>query len=303
LFALSRPLSHKAAIAQALFVTFLWSTSWVLIKLGLQDIPPLPFAGLRYALAFLVLLPFALRSGASRAALRSITPRELGVLAIYGLLFVAITQGAQFVGLALLPAATVSLLLNFSPVVVALFGVLFLAELPTRQQWLGIGVYLAGIIIYFAPSGLAETQIVGVAVVLLAVMSNAASSVMGRHINQGSRLSALLITTVSMGVGSAALLGVGIAAQGLPALTATHWLYIVWLAVVNTAVAFPLWNNSLRSLTAVESSIINSTMLAQIAMLAFVFLGEKLDAQELLGMALVALGVLWVQLRGAKRKT
>ena len=303
MFALSRPLSHKAAIAQALFVTFLWSTSWVLIKMGLQDIPPLPFAGLRYALAFLVLLPFALRSGSSRGALRSITPRELGVLAIYGLLFVAITQGAQFVGLALLPAATVSLLLNFSPVVVALFGVLFLAELPTRQQWLGIGVYLAGIIIYFAPSGLAEAQVVGVAVVLLAVMSNAASSVMGRHINRGGRLSALLITTVSMGVGSAALLGVGIAAQGLPALTATHWLYIAWLAVVNTAAAFPLWNNSLRTLTAVESSIINSTMLAQIAVLAFVFLDEKLDAQELLGMALVALGVLWVQLRGAKRKT
>jgi drug/metabolite transporter (DMT)-like permease len=303
LFALSRPLSHKAAIAQALFVTFLWSTSWVLIKLGLQDIPPLPFAGLRYALAFLVLLPFALGSRSSRATLRSITPRELGVLAIYGLLFVAITQGAQFVGLALLPAATVSLLLNFSPVVVALFGVLFLSELPTRQQWLGIGVYLAGIIIYFAPSGLAGTQVVGVTVVLLAVMSNAASSVMGRHINRDSRLSALLITTVSMGAGSAALLGVGIATQGLPALTTTHWLYIVWLAVVNTALAFPLWNNSLRTLTAVESSIINSTMLAQIAVLAFVFLGEKLNAQELLGMALVALGVLWVQLRGAKRKT
>ena len=47
---------------QALFVTFLWSTSWVLIKIGLQDIPALTFAGLRYGLAFLCLLPFLLFS-------------------------------------------------------------------------------------------------------------------------------------------------------------------------------------------------------------------------------------------------
>ncbi len=48
---------HGKAVLQALFVTFLWSTSWVFIKLGLTDIPALTFAGLRYSLAFLCLLP------------------------------------------------------------------------------------------------------------------------------------------------------------------------------------------------------------------------------------------------------
>ena len=41
---------HVRAVVQALFVTFFWSTSWVLIKFGLKDIPALPFAGLRYTL-------------------------------------------------------------------------------------------------------------------------------------------------------------------------------------------------------------------------------------------------------------
>ena len=50
------------AIIQALFVTFLWSTSWVLIKIGLEDIPALTFAGLRYFLAFLILIPVFLTS-------------------------------------------------------------------------------------------------------------------------------------------------------------------------------------------------------------------------------------------------
>ena len=52
---------HHRAVLQALFVTFLWSISFVLIKFGLEDIPPLLFAGLRYMLAFLVLLPLLWR--------------------------------------------------------------------------------------------------------------------------------------------------------------------------------------------------------------------------------------------------
>ena len=50
-----------SALLTAVFVTFLWSTSWVLIKVGLAaSLPPLPFAGLRYGLAALCLAPFAL---------------------------------------------------------------------------------------------------------------------------------------------------------------------------------------------------------------------------------------------------
>ena len=45
------------AILLALFVTFLWSTSWILIKIGLKEIPALTFAGLRYLLGFFFLLP------------------------------------------------------------------------------------------------------------------------------------------------------------------------------------------------------------------------------------------------------
>ena len=52
------PSSHAVPILQALLVTFLWSSSFVIIKIGLEEIPPLVFAGARYFIAFLVLLPF-----------------------------------------------------------------------------------------------------------------------------------------------------------------------------------------------------------------------------------------------------
>ena len=80
-------------------------------------------------------------------------------------------------------------------------------------------------------------------------------------------------------------------------MTWQDWAIIAWLAVVNTAFAFTLWNHTLRTLSAVESSVINSLMLPQIAIMAFVFLDETLNTKEILGLILVGIGVLIVQLK------
>ena len=50
------------AAGQALFVTVLWASSWVIIKFGLEEIPPLLFSGLRYEIAALALLLLQSRS-------------------------------------------------------------------------------------------------------------------------------------------------------------------------------------------------------------------------------------------------
>lgn len=290
------PSSHTRAALQALFVTFLWSTSWVLIKLGLEDIPALTFAGLRYVLAFLCLLPLAWRSG-QLGALRRLPRADWGRLIVLGLLFYTVTQGAQFLGLERLPAATTSLLFSFTTGVVALLGIPLLGERPTRGQWGGIAIYLVGALVYFYPVALPREQVVGLLIMLVGVLANALSTVLGRDVNRAATLPALAVTVASMGVGSVVLLGTGIAVQGLPALDARGWLIIVWLALVNTAFAFTLWNHTQRTLPAVETSIINNTMLIQIAVLAWVFLGEALNAREIGGLALAAIGTLLVQLR------
>lgn len=294
------PLPHKQAVFAALFVTFLWSTSWVLIKWGLRDIPALTFAGLRYVLASLCLLPFVLRQP-HLEALRALPGRQWARLAVFGLLFITVTQGAQFLGLKYLPAVTVSLLLNFTPVIVALMGIELLSERPTLRQWAGIALYLTGIGVYFYPVTFPENEALGIAFVMVAMLFNAGSSVMGRHINREGRVGPLVVTAVSMGAGSMMLLAIGLATEGVPTLSLTNWAFVVWLAVVNTALAFPLWNHTQRTLAAVESSIINSTMLVQIAILAWLFLGETLTWQDLAGMALVIGGLLAVQIRGVMR--
>ncbi|HUP27638.1 MAG TPA: DMT family transporter [Chloroflexia bacterium] len=292
--------SHRAALLQALFVTFLWSTSWVLIKIGLHDVPALTFAGLRYMLAVICLLPFVLRP-THVAALRSMTAGEYRHLLLLGVFYIAITQGAQFVGLALLPAVTVSLLLNFTPVLVAVMGIFVLREIPTRSQWAGVMLYLVGVAIYFYPVVLPADQVLGLAVMVVGVLSNTASALLGRKINREANLHPLLVTAFSMGVGAVILLFTGVVAQGLPALSLSSWLIIAWLAAVNTAFALTIWNQTMRTLSAVESSTINGTMLVQIALLAWIFLGEGVTWKGMVGMALVALAAVLSQRRPNSR--
>ena len=192
-------------------MTMLWASSWVLIKFGLRNnIPAISFAGLRYSLAWLCLLPFVLYKKEQHLALKQLSRGAWIRLSILGFVFYTLTQGSQFLSLAYLPAAMVSLLLNLTPVLVGIAGIFFLSEQPTKFQWFGIG---------------------------LAIL------------------------------------------------------------VVNTAFAFTLWNHTLRTLSAVESSVINSLMMPQIAILALLFLDEALNAKEIWGLALVGVGVLIVQLK------
>lgn len=294
--------AHLTAVLQALFVAFLWSTSWVLIKLGLQaSLPPVTFAGLRYALAFVCLAPFVIASPAHRAALQAFTRRTWGWLALLGVVYYAVTMAGQYIGLAYLPSATVTVLLNFTPVLIALAGGWVTSERPTRLQWGGILLSVAGAVIYFLPLQIPAGQGIGLAAALVGLAANAVSAVLGRKINHQSGVSPLLVTFTSMGIGGAVLLGGGALIQGFGPLDRTQWLIIGWLAVVNTAAAFTLWNHTLRTLTAVESSIINGTMLPQIAILAWVFLGEPLNPRQIGGILLVAAGTLIVQLRRRAR--
>lgn len=277
-------------------VTFLWSTSWVLIKIGLQaQLPALTFAGLRYTLAFLILAPLVLFNPQYRQQLRAIPWLTWKQLAWLGLVLYVLTQGAQFISLSLLPAATVTLMLNLTGIVVGGINIAKGVEKPTRRQWLAMLLSGIGVGVYFLPLDLPPGAWLGLAVAGGGVLANAAGAVLGRQVNQQATLPPLLVTFVSMGIGSALLLGLGGVIQGFGLLQGSQWVIIGWLALVNTAFAFTLWNRTLQTLTAVESSVLNSLMLPQIALLAWLFLGEGLSGRQIVGLVLVGMGVLLVQ--------
>lgn len=288
--------SHRIAVFQALFVVFLWATSWVFVKIGLKDIPPITFAGMRYFTAFLCLTAVLLFSGA-RNEIKQLTRTMWLKFILLGILLYAGTQGAIFVTLAYLPAVTTNLLWSFSTVGVAVLGIFWLAEKPTWLQWGGIALAIAGAIIYFTPISIPKNQWIGVIVALIGVTTNVLSSVLGREINRSESHHPLVVTVISMGTGSILLLLAGFTSEKLPVLNLQGWGIILWLALVNTAFAFTLWNHTLRTLTATESSIINGTMMVWIPILAILFLGETITSKEIIGLVVTGIGTLIVQLR------
>jgi len=293
---MSKSPSHLTSIMLALLVTFLWSTSFVIIKIGLDEIPPLTFAGLRYTIAFICLLPFVFTKTNS-TVIKKLEKKDWGKLILLGILFYAFTQGTQFIGLSLLPAVTVSLWLNFTPLIVAVMAIFLINEYPTALQWFGVIFFIVGIIIYFFPVALSGDQETGLIVMTVGVLANSASAVLGRNINREARINPIVVTVISMGIGSILLLVIGIILQGLPPISFQNVLYLLWLAIINTALAFTIWNFTLRTLSAMESSIINGTMLIQIAVLAWIFLSEAITLQEGIGMLIAAIGAILVQLR------
>jgi drug/metabolite transporter (DMT)-like permease len=291
---------RRVAMLQAFLVTFLWATSWVLIKIGLEDIPALPFAGLRYSLGFVCLLPLLLVP-ARRKRLRHIPAHMWGLLVILGILYYTITQGTQFVGLAYLPAITVNMVLSFTSVIVGLMGIRLLGERPGGWQWAGVGIYLLGALAYFYPLKIPAAEVVGYVAVTLGLLANASSSVLGRSVNRQGAVGPIEVTVITMGIGSIGLLVGGVLTQGLPPLSVRSWLLIAYLAVVNTAFAFTLWNHTLRVLPAMESSVINGTLMIQIPILAVIFLHETVSLLQGVGIALAVVGTLAVQLGGERR--
>jgi len=283
-------------VLAAILVTVLWSSSWVLIRIGLDDeaLPPLTFAGLRYGLAALVLVGWVARRARLRHQVASLGRRQVGRLALLGVVFYTITQGAQFVAIDRQPAATTSLVLSVTPLVVAAASARTLGERASRRQLVGAGLVALGAWAYFA--GSLGATVVGMVAAGVGLAANAASAVMGRHVNRDATTSPVVVTAVSMAIGAGLLVVVGLAVEGMPEVSLRAGLLVAWLALVNTAAAFTLWNHAQRHLTVVESTGINNTMLVQIAFLAWIFLGEPPGVAGIVGILVVTTGVVMTQL-------
>lgn len=290
-----RALPYLAAV----LVTVLWSSSYVLIKWGLADIPPLYFATLRYALAFVILLAAEVvyLFGGKRPVQGTIGRRQVTLLVVSGVAGYTIAQGLQYVGLYYLPAVTTSFLLNFNPFFVLVLTVALLGEGTSLPQLGGLALALAGAGAFFSEKVAWGGQWFGVFVVIASGIGWAVYLVSVRLLQRSGHIGSLLLTTITMGVGVAGMAAMTLASGQYAPLTAGGVVTIFWLATVNTALAFFLWNWSLRAIPAYELTVLQNVMLVEIAIFAFVFLQETITPVMVVGMALVLAGIFVVQAR------
>jgi len=299
---MGKPPSRIKAILLSFLVVVVWSSSWVLIKIGLRDIPALTFAGLRYFLAFLFLVPFIFQKKV-RQQLRDFCSSDWWLIILMGFFSYFIAQGTQFLSLDYLPATTLSLLLNLTSILVTISAIFLIKEFPTKVQVLGVLVNLAGMFVFFYPEGFAGNSILGFVFGAMCLLANTIGSLVGRKVNAGGRLNPIAVTLAAMGIGSIPMLATGLLWQGLPQLNTQSLVIILVLALVNTAFTFVLWNYTLQTLTAVESSIINGTMLVFVTIFSWIFLNETQDLAGILGLVLAFLGAIIVNIRFERKRS
>lgn len=104
-----------------------------------------------------------------------------------------------------------------------------------------------------------------------------------------------------MTIGAVILVVAGLIVDGIVSFSLLSLFYVLWLSVVNTAFAFTIWNRAMQTLRAVDTTIINSTMLPQVTILSIVFLGEMPGLLDWFGLILLAVSVAVVQVLQARK--
>lgn len=283
--------------AVAILVTLLWSSSYVLIKTGLQEVPPLYFATLRYVLAFGVL------AAASLALPKRAPSRTRGVwtskraVILAGICGYTVAQGFQYVGLYFLPAVSTAFILTFTPVFVLLIGVGFLGERAGAKELGGLLIALAGAFIFFYGRLTFQGELTGVFITIVSGVGWAGYVIIARGLQRVQGVDSLELTTATMGVGAAGLVVLTLLSGGYSPISLENLAFAVWLATANTALAFFLWNWALKAIPAYHLTVLQNIMLVEIAVFSFVFLGEILTPMMITGMAIVLLGIVMVQMR------
>lgn len=281
-------------LALALLVVAVWGTNFVVIKVALDDLPPLLLAALRFALSVLPAVLFL-----PRPALPWTNLAAYGALigvGQFGLLYLAMTRDIS-PGLA-------SLVVQVQVFFTIGLAVRLDGERVRAFQWLALLLAAVGIGVIAGHTG-GATSLRGLAMVLLAALCWAGGNIVARRAGRVDML-AYMVWTSAFSVPPLLLLS--LAFEGLPAITAgvaradaLTWAAVAWQAVGNTLFGYAAWNWLLARHPAAT--------IAPMALLIPVFgigasalwLGEPLPGWKLMATALVlaglALNLAWPRLR------
>ena len=270
----------------------IWGSMYVVSDLVLLIVPPFTLLTLRIALGLAVLLPLSLRRGQSLPGRRSL--RSLLAVGVVGL---GISLGAQFLGTDLSTAVNGALVTSASPAFVVLFAVLLLRERMTLQRLAAIVLASAGVLIILDPASadFASDTFTGDAFLAAAAVTWGLYSVLVRRVTLRQATPTLMVTIVALFGGLLVSIPASIlelAQRPIGALSVEIVLGILYLGIVSTALALLLWNRAFSLVPATIASLFFFAQPLAGALLAAVFLGQRMTETLWLGGILIALGVL-----------
>lgn len=281
----------------------LWGSTWLVIKLGLADLPPFLFGGLRMLLAFLMLTPLALRQ-----PLRHHTAATWRSIALMGALQLGLSYAFTFYAQGSLDSGLAAVLFASYPIWAALFAHALLPGEPLSGRKLAAtALGIGGILVLEAPAlrTLVGGGEAGLSPVALLVVASAMVSAFG-NVLQKKRLGGVTPTVnlwAQTLVGALMLLSLhGLLQPEAPVhLTPRALAAIVYLAAFGTVATFLclFWLLPRISMVAIGVIPLADTMIA--VCLGTAVLGEQLGWRQAAGAVLVFLGAAAANLEPAPK--
>ncbi len=266
-----------------------WGTTWIFIKLGLDDLPPVSFAALRFSVACLILFAIIKVQKIEFPRIREVWKFILitGLLQFflnYGLLF----WGEQFItsGLAAVLQATI-------PAFGLILARIYVGESITVLKIFSILLGLAGVAVIFREQLFLNGQMAffGSLAVVVGAFGAAYASVLTKA--KGVSFHPASLVFVQMFVGTIPLWIVGLIIEGNPAnfrWTQQAIICVFYLAIVGSIVAFWLYYWLLARID-VSKAMMIAFVTPLIAVFVGSFFGEKLNLQTLFGGILILFSV------------
>lgn len=277
-----------------LALCLIWGSTWLFIKLGLRDLPPLSFAGLRFVLAVAILWGVIV---VRRVPLPT-TAREWGFLAVTGFLQFTLDYGLLFWG----EQHTSSGLAAVLQATIPAFGLVFAhVMLPddrlTTRKVIGVGLGILGVAVIFSDQLRTEGRDAfwGSVAIVGAGAAVALANVMVKR--RGRFHHPTVLSAVQMLFGLIPLLVVGFWLEGSPLSfrwTPLAWVSLVYLAIVGSVAAFLIYYWMLQRMDVTKTMLIPLVTPIIAVALGMATLGERLTWRLALGTIAIVGGVAWI---------
>jgi drug/metabolite transporter (DMT)-like permease len=277
-------------------VYLVWGTSYIATRVGVTNLPPLLFGGIRFAISGVLLLAIAAVRGAD---VRALLPNWRHVLAM-ALLGVALCNGLQVWAMQWVPSNTAALLNASSALWIVVFG-LFGARghLPSSRAVAGLLIGFAGTLLLIWPAGhtgpvAGATPLLPQLAILLACLIWALGTIYMR--NSGRSLDLF-----AFGGGQMLLGGLFMVLAGLLAGEAAAWhhsaaglLAMAYLVVFSSCCAYVAYWWLARHATPAQTGTYSYVNPAIASVAGFLLLGERMTALQFAGAAVILMGVLMI---------
>ncbi|OQA46101.1 MAG: putative inner membrane transporter yiJE [Chloroflexi bacterium ADurb.Bin325] len=297
----SRQLLADAAL---LLVTLIWGATFVMVKDAVSAFPVFSFMALRFTLAVAVLVPLVIwrRRQLARAApsgpfaVLRVNPRRLARLLLPSLLVGSVLFAGyafQTAGLQLTTPAKTGFITGLSVVFVPIAAALLLRQPPERNAWLGVGLATVGLALLSLTADL-RIQVGDLLVMACAVSFAGHILLLGRF---APRHDPLLLTLGQL-LGVALLSILAAAVFDRPAaLTGQVVFAVAFTGLLATAAAFGIQTVAQRFTTTTHTALIFAAEPVFAGLASFLLTGEVLGPRQLLGCALILVGMVVAELK------